>query len=47
MDELMTNLIGLGLIGSFLMACAMAWYVTPPAWTEPRHGSGGRATEVT
>lgn len=31
MDELMTTLMSLGILGSFLVAYSMAWYVTPPA----------------
>jgi hypothetical protein len=37
MDEFMTSLMGLGILGSFLVAYSMAWYVTPPAAPEPMH----------
>lgn len=30
MDELMTGLAAFGILGSFLVAGAMAWYVEPP-----------------
>ncbi len=30
MEELMTGLAALGILGSFFVAGAMAWYVSPP-----------------
>ncbi|HKY72215.1 MAG TPA: hypothetical protein VJL88_09875 [Nitrospira sp.] len=30
MEELMTSLAVLGILGSFLIGGAMAWYVSPP-----------------
>lgn len=37
MEEFMTSLMGLGIIGSFVMAYSMAWYVTPPTSVNPTH----------
>lgn len=37
MEEFMTSFMTLGIIGSFVMAYSMAWYVTPPASPDPMH----------
>lgn len=42
MDDLMTTLMSLGILGSFLVAYSMAWYVTPPAAPEPMTASERR-----
>ncbi len=42
MDEFMTSLMGLGILGSFVVAYSMAWYVTPPAGPDPMHRPAGR-----
>ena len=38
MEELMTSLAALGIVGSFLGAGVMAWSVPPPVRREPIHG---------
>jgi hypothetical protein len=37
MDEFMMSLMALGIVGSFLVAGSMAWYVTPPSTPDPMH----------
>ncbi|HEU4684252.1 MAG TPA: hypothetical protein VFS39_07105 [Nitrospira sp.] len=38
MEDMMTGLALLGVVGSFLLAGSMAWFVSPPAWREPPRG---------